>query len=66
MANLTGVLQSRFLPAQPETDGDNEIFNTLLSIPIFSCCASRLRMNSLRITSALIRPTAARLRSPSP
>jgi len=44
MANLTGVLQSRFLPAQPETDGDNEIFNTLLSIPIFSCCASRLRM----------------------
>lgn len=30
MANLTGVLQSRFLPAQPETEGDDAIFNILL------------------------------------
>ena len=30
MANHAGTFQSRFFPAQPETEGDDPIFNTLL------------------------------------
>lgn len=30
MANLAGVLQSRFFPAKLEAEGNDAIFNTLL------------------------------------
>lgn len=32
MANHAGTFQSRFFPVQPETEGDDPIFNTLLGL----------------------------------
>jgi len=31
MANLAGILQSRFFPAKLEAEGNDAIFNTLLT-----------------------------------
>jgi hypothetical protein len=50
MANLAGVPQSRFFPAKLEAEGDDAIFNTLLSVQATSL-AIPLLPGRLAITS---------------
>ncbi len=46
MANLAGVPQSRFFPAKLEAEGDDAIFNTLLSfgLMLFPSCYLAFRV----------------------